>query len=75
MISERNSLNRIGSATGCHTCGATTSGTKSGNFVGDHQPVSALNFGGLPQSLYPQCLGCSRIQGGQTASILKNLRK
>ena len=60
---ERAEINRIGSDTGCHTCGTTTPGTKSGNFVPDHQPPSALNPSGSPQQLYPQCLNCSREQG------------
>lgn len=36
--SERDALNPIGDAYGCHSCGATTPGTKSGNWIGDHQP-------------------------------------
>lgn len=61
--SERAVMNRIGSETGCHSCGTTTAGTKSGNFVPDHQPVSSLNKSGAPQRLYPQCLSCSKKQG------------
>lgn len=60
---ERVEINRIGADTGCHTCGVTTPGTKSGNFVPDHQPVSALNTAGSPQRLFPQCISCSRDQG------------
>jgi RHS repeat-associated protein len=62
---ERAKINDIGNATGCHTCGTTDPGTKSGNFVPDHQPPSALNPDGGSQNLYPQCLSCSRVQGGQ----------
>ena len=62
---ERGQINDIGNDTGCHTCGSTDPGTKSGNFIPDHQPPSALNPDGNPQRLYPQCLSCSRIQGGQ----------
>jgi hypothetical protein len=40
-------------------------GTKSGNWVGDHQPPTALNPEGTPQVYYPHCLGCSRVQGGR----------
>ena len=61
---ERNKINQIGADTGCHTCGATEAGTKSGNFVLDHQPSSALNPTNAPQSLYPHCIDCSRQQGG-----------
>lgn len=43
----------------CHTCGTTNPGTKSGHFVLDHQPPSALVSPGTAQRLYPQCLQCS----------------
>jgi hypothetical protein len=66
---ERAEINRIGSETGCHTCGTTNPGTKSGNFIPDHQPPSSLNLDGLPQRLYPHCLQCSRIQGGQVRGV------
>ena len=62
---ERGQVNDIGNTTGCHTCGATDPGTKSGNFVPDHQPPSAVNTNNAPQRLYPQCLNCSRQQGGE----------
>jgi hypothetical protein len=58
-------MNRIGRDSGCHTCGTTDPGTRSGNFVPDHQPPSALAEPGAPQRLYPHCVGCSRRQGGQ----------
>ncbi|WP_251962127.1 RHS repeat-associated core domain-containing protein [Pseudomonas sp. Marseille-Q5299] len=63
--SERDQINGIGKKSGCHTCGNTDPGTKSGNFVPDHQTPSALNAAGNPQRLYPHCLTCSRVQGGQ----------
>jgi RHS repeat-associated protein len=62
---ERDQINEIGGDTGCHTCGSIDPGTQSGNFIPDHQPPSALNPNGATQRLYPQCLSCSRIQGGQ----------
>jgi hypothetical protein len=62
---EREKINEIGKETGCHTCGSTDPGTTSGNFVPDHQPPSATNTDGKPQQLYPQCLSCSRTQGGE----------
>jgi hypothetical protein len=62
---ERGDINRIGKDTGCHTCGSTDPGTKSGNFIPDHQPANQLNPTGGPQRLYPHCLSCSRIQGGE----------
>jgi RHS repeat-associated protein len=62
---ERRAVNEQGRDTGCHTCGTTDPGTKSGNFVPDHQPPSALNPSGADQRLYPQCIQCSRTQGGE----------
>jgi RHS repeat-associated protein len=68
---ERDAVNEAGNTTGCHTCGTKVPGTKSGNFVPDHQPVSKLIPDGTPQRLYPQCLSCSQTQGGATAAALK----
>jgi RHS repeat-associated protein len=62
---ERDAINEIGDDTGCHTCGTDDPGTKSGNWVLDHQPSSGLNTDNRPQRLYPHCLKCSRTQGGQ----------
>jgi RHS repeat-associated protein len=64
---ERAQVNQLGNASGCHSCGASTPGTSSGNWVGDHQPPTAL-ANGRPQALYPQCLSCSNRQGGQTTA-------
>lgn len=61
--SERAEINRIGTETGCHTCGVREAGTFSGNFVPDHQPPNALNRSGRQQRLYPQCITCSDKQG------------
>jgi RHS repeat-associated protein len=61
---QQTAINEMGDAHGCHTCGATTPGTKSGNWVGDHQPSTALNPPGGAQVYKPQCLQCSRVQGG-----------
>jgi hypothetical protein len=73
-VDERREINRVGSRTGCHTCGRTDPGTGSGNFVPDHQPPTSLNSSGRPQRLYPQCVHCSRTQGGSTTK-LKGPRK
>lgn len=62
---ERGQVNDIGNEAGCHTCGKRDPGTKSGNWVPDHQPPNGLNPDNVPQRLYPQCLNCSRTQGGQ----------
>jgi RHS repeat-associated protein len=62
---ERAATNTNGKATGCHTCGEKNPGTKSGDFIPDHQPPTKLAPPGTPQDLYPHCLGCSRKQGGE----------
>jgi len=72
---ERASINQIGRRTGCHSCGTTTPGTKSGNFVPDHQPVSSLNKADAGQRLYPQCIDCSRKQGLEAARELRKEQK
>jgi hypothetical protein len=66
---ERREINRIGSETGCQTCGTTDPGTKSGNFVADHQYPSAINPAGRAQRLYPQCATCSTKQGPGVQAI------
>jgi len=67
---ERGAIDAIGQATGCHSCGTKNPGTKSGHFIPDHQPPSRLNPSGLSQRLYPHCLSCSRLQGGQVTGTL-----
>jgi RHS repeat-associated protein len=71
---ERDAINQQGQDTGCHTCGTKDAGTKSGNFVPDHQPPSALNTEGADQRLYPQCLQCSRTQGGEVNAAKQALQ-
>ena len=68
---ERAAVNAEGAETGCHSCGATDPGTKSGNFVPDHQPPTAMNPAGGEQKLYPQCINCSNAQGGQVSAAVK----
>jgi hypothetical protein len=68
---ERSRLNEIGYEWGCHTCGTLNPGTSSGNFVGDHQPPSALNLSGRSQRLFPQCADCSAVQGGWVRSLFR----
>jgi hypothetical protein len=60
---ERREINRIGSETGCHTCGVFVPGTGSGNFVPDHQLPNARNPLGWSQRLFPHCVTCSSFQG------------
>jgi RHS repeat-associated protein len=70
---EREALNEIGNKTGCHTCGTKDPGTKSGNYIPDHQPVSSLKEVDEVQKLYPHCIDCSRKQGGEALqSILRS---
>jgi RHS repeat-associated protein len=68
---EREAVNEIGKKTGCHTCGSKNPGTKSGNFVPDHQPSSGANTNGESQRLYPHCLRCSQRQGGEVRQLKK----
>jgi hypothetical protein len=67
---ERDAINGIGAKSGCHTCGAKQPGTKSGDFVPDHQPPSKLEPG-APQQLYPHCKDCSSLQGGEVNGALR----
>jgi RHS repeat-associated protein len=66
---ERDKINEIGTTSGCHTCGSKDPKTTSGNFIPDHQPSSARVPAGTPQQLYPHCLTCSRLQGGQVTAL------
>jgi hypothetical protein len=66
---ERREINRIGSLFGCHTCGTTEPGTKTGNVILDHQTPTALRLPGSIQRLYPQCLSCNHAQGGYVRSL------
>lgn len=68
---ERAEIDRIGRATGCHSCGTRDPGTRSGHFVLDHQPPNQLNMEGELQRLYPHCLRCSRLQGLQVVEALR----
>ncbi len=72
---ERSAINKIGAESGCHNCGITTAGTKSGNFILDHQPPSALAPVGTQQSLYPHCTSCSSKQGGTVSGIVRKRNK
>jgi hypothetical protein len=73
--SQQSAINQMGDAHGCSTCGTNTPGTKSGNWVGDHQPPTALNSNGGPQVYKPQCLQCSRQQGGQVSAAVRASKK
>jgi hypothetical protein len=69
---EREVIKVLGQRYGCHSCGEK----KGVDFVADHQPPSRLlgnhrNGGAkaprsnpLLQRFYPQCMRCSRTQGG-----------
>ena len=59
----RREINWLGREFGCHTCGTKESGTRSGNFIPDHQHPTARIREGETQRLYPQCVHCSRYQG------------
>lgn len=61
----RTQIDWIGYQYGCHTCGSMSPLTASGSWTIDHQLPNALNPTGQLQILYPQCVRCMRIQGGQ----------
>ena len=69
---ERAQINQQGQDNGCHTCGTKTPGTKSGNFIPDHQPANALTPDGTPQTLYPHCTSCSASQGGTIGGMRRS---
>jgi hypothetical protein len=62
---EREEVNRMFYAHGCHTCGTRDPGTPSRNAILDHQPPTGYNPLGKAQYLLPQCLTCSLRQGGR----------
>jgi hypothetical protein len=65
-------VNKLGSKHGCHTCGAKSPGTKSGNWVGDHWPPRAMKawFPNVKFTFRPQCLPCSKSQGGKIRALI-----
>ncbi|MFC4853959.1 DNRLRE domain-containing protein [Actinophytocola glycyrrhizae] len=67
----RDLINDAGNKYGCHTCGAASSGNKSGNWIPDHQPPTALVPPGTPQTAYPHCSGCARSQGGMVRQLAR----
>ncbi len=71
---ERAEIDRIGQKYGCHTCGTKDPGTVDDHFIPDHQPPSRLNVNEEPQRLYPHCLSCSRVQGGEVTEFLRRSR-
>ncbi|AKJ03634.1 putative lipoprotein [Archangium gephyra] len=69
-VAEREAVNELGRKYGCHTCGTRNPGTKSGDFIPDHQPPSQL-APGQPQRLFPHCKACSLRQGGEVNAELR----
>ncbi|MFI6086071.1 RHS repeat-associated core domain-containing protein [Streptomyces sp. NPDC051217] len=65
----RDLINESGNAHGCHTCPATTPGTKYGDWIPDHQPPSSLVAPGSPQTAYPHCWPCARRQAGVVSQL------
>jgi RHS repeat-associated protein len=61
--SEQAQVNLDGSRFGCHSCGSRSPGTRSGNWIGDHQLPKSQNLSGNSQSAYPHCATCSSKQG------------
>jgi uncharacterized protein RhaS with RHS repeats len=73
--SERAEINKMGSESGCHTCGSADAGTKSGNFIPDHQPPNALNTSNNPQKLMPHCKSCSAKQAGEVTQAKRKMNQ
>jgi hypothetical protein len=63
--------NENGGRNGCHACGTIDPGTRSGNWVYDHQDPTALNRTDRPQRIYPQCAHCSAVQGGWVNGLIR----
>jgi len=61
--------NDAGNLHGCHTCGTMNPGTRLGNWVRDELPPKRLVSPGTPQTVWPQCVGCMRQQGGFVNAI------
>ncbi len=62
-------IDDAGDTYGCHSCGASSPGTTSGHWIGDHQPpLTTFGPGGPPPGaniqLFPHCTRCSPSQGG-----------
>ncbi|MBJ7950027.1 hypothetical protein JDS95_28360 [Bacillus cereus group sp. N24] len=66
----RKTINKLGNKQGCHSCGIRKPGTKSGNYIPDHQPPNALARG-RKQRLYPHCKTCSSRQAGKVSALSK----
>jgi len=64
---EQKQINDLMNKYGCHTCGTTLPGTKSGNAIVDHQPPQALAD---TIAFFPHCIDCMRRQGGETLKAL-----
>lgn len=72
---QQGKINEIGDRDGCHTCGTKDPGTKSRNWIGDHQDPNKLNPKGKPQKYYPHCKDCSNQQGGRVRWLTKPKEK
>jgi len=72
---ERAENNRNGDFGGCHTCGTKNPGTASGNWFGDHQHATAMNFlFSKAQEIFPHCATCSARQGGWISQWIRRLK-
>ncbi|MEV4625212.1 ricin-type beta-trefoil lectin domain protein [Micromonospora sp. NPDC049523] len=65
----RELVNESGAANGCHTCPARVPGTRSGNWIPDHQPPTKSVSPGSPHTAYPHCLPCARSQAGTVTQL------
>jgi hypothetical protein len=72
---QQDQINASGNKYGCHTRGAPEPGTRSGNWIGDHQISTALNPAGQQQYYLPHCWSCSPRQGGLLRSLIQRRGK
>jgi hypothetical protein len=71
----RKLINEAGNEHGCHSCGATEAGTKSGNWIPDHQPPTTLVGWRTPQTAWPQCFDCSLRQARVVSVLSREVMK
>jgi hypothetical protein len=72
---QQDQINASGNKYGCHMCGAPVPGTRSGNWIGDHQTSTALNPAGQQQLFLPHCKSCSLRQAGLVTNYLRRRGK
>ena len=72
---QRRQVNEIGQRRGCETCGTREPGTRSGNWIPNHTPPTAVRMPGEAQQLGPHCATCSARQGNFIRRLLEQLKE